>query len=100
MSFFIGESDLLKAALVSLRATRLMTPLLSDKYKKLMLSSLMTSGDFTLTETDKEDILMDLTKALDYLHSLGVAHGDVSENFVVIDEVRGDRRTFFGYSLS
>ncbi|KAJ8026627.1 hypothetical protein HOLleu_31517 [Holothuria leucospilota] len=90
-----GESDLLKAALVSLRATRLMPPLLSDKYKKLMLSSLMTSGDFTVTETDKEDILMDLTKALDYLHGLGVVHGDVSENFVVIDESSyGNKRAF------
>ncbi|KAJ8026517.1 hypothetical protein HOLleu_31366 [Holothuria leucospilota] len=90
-----GESDVLKAALVSLRTTRLLTPLLSDKYKKLILSSLMTSSAFTVTETDKEDIFMDLTKALDYLHSLGVTHGDVSEDFVVIDESsHGNKRAF------
>ncbi|KAJ8026605.1 hypothetical protein HOLleu_31491 [Holothuria leucospilota] len=90
-----GESDVLKAALVSLRATRLLMPLLSDKCQKLMLSSLMTSGNFTVTETDMDDIFMDLTKALDYLHSLGVGHGDVSENFVVIDESsHGNKRAF------
>lgn len=60
----------------------------------------MTSSDFVVTETDKEDIAMDLTKALDYLHSLGGTHGDVSEDFVVIDEVRGDGGTIFRYILS
>lgn len=47
----------------------------------------MLKSKFTLEETEKEDIIRDLSKALEQLHNLGLTHGDVKENHVIIDEV-------------
>lgn len=76
-----------KAVLASLRITRLLGPLSSDRFQKSCLSVQMMRPEFSLQQTDKEDIMSDLGKALENLHNLGITHGSVNEDHVIIDEV-------------
>lgn len=62
-------------------------PTRRDRFHKYRLSTLQLSHQFKLTNPDKEDIVSDIGKAMHHFHSLGIAHGEINAEHVIIDEV-------------
>lgn len=78
----------MKLVLSSMRSNRVLAPSSKERYQKHQLSTLKSSPNFQLTKEEKEDIIADVGKALKHLHTVGVTHGNVNEDYVIVDEVR------------
>ncbi|KAJ8026620.1 hypothetical protein HOLleu_31509 [Holothuria leucospilota] len=89
------ESGIVKAVLACMRTYRLIAPAGRERYLKYKFSTVKLHHQFRLTNSDKEDIVADITKAVQYLHNMGVAHGYINEEHVIIDELpHGNKRAY------
>lgn len=64
-----------------------MTTSLIDKYS---LTNSKKQESFTLTENNKLDVSKDIRKAVTFLHDKGIFHGQLKDDYVIIDEVNNN----------
>ncbi|KAJ8026616.1 hypothetical protein HOLleu_31503 [Holothuria leucospilota] len=81
------ENNITKAVLTCLRTNRVIAPAEKERYNKYKLSTLTSKKEFELTSSDIQDIMADISKAVQHLHNMGVAHGYINGDHVIIDEV-------------
>ncbi|PIK39302.1 putative G-protein coupled receptor [Apostichopus japonicus] len=89
------KEDLMKSVCSDFKRRRIILAMTTSGIEKYSLANLRKRESFILTENNRMDFTDDIKKAVMFLHEKGVCHGELSEDYVIIDEFpNGEKRAF------
>lgn len=77
----------MKSVCSDFKRRRIILAMTTSGIEKYSLANLRKRESFILTENNRMDFTDDIKKAVMFLHEKGVCHGELSEDYVIIDEV-------------
>lgn len=66
---------------------RIIVAMTTSQIEKYSLAKLKEKESFTFTGNNKLDLSEDIRKAVTFLHDKGICHGQLREDYVIIEEV-------------
>ncbi|XP_072043555.1 uncharacterized protein [Amphiura filiformis] len=89
-----NENSLMNVATSQISKVRLMPPIDKTLIQPFLLSAFLKEGRSQVISAHMKQIQTDVKRALDYLHTSGLSHGNVDAEHILIDQSGNNPRAF------